>query len=173
MKKSKTVQKKLRTFQTGLMGTIVLVGMYSCSGSDGSNEGNNPQSTAGSSKNVVSEQTAELDSMSNKGIGPVQTVTLGEINAELVKKGEELFNGKCSACHKMDSKVVGPPLAGVTKRRTPEWIMNMILNPNEMTQQDPIAKRLLGQYATAMANQSLTEEEARAILEYFRNYDNK
>ncbi len=173
MKKSKTVQKKLRTFKTGLMGTLVLVGMYSCSGSGGSNEGNNPQSTAGSSENVVSEQTVKLDSMSNKGIGPVQSVTLGEINAELVKKGEELFNGKCSACHKMESKVVGPPLAEITKRRTPEWIMNIILNPNEMTQQDPIAKRLLGQYASAMANQSLTEEEARAILEYFRNYDNK
>lgn len=123
----------------------------------------------------VTEQTTEteIDSMKNIGVGPVKSLVLGEIDAEMVKKGEELFNGKCSACHKMDVRVVGPALGGITKRRTPEWIMNMILNPNEMTQKDPIAKRLLGQYATAMANQSLTEDEARSILEYFRNYDNK
>ncbi|GIV26600.1 MAG: hypothetical protein KatS3mg027_0414 [Bacteroidia bacterium] len=171
MKKTKTVLTKLREIKTGIVGGIILVSMYSCS--DNSSTGSTTSPENSSNNNVVSEQTTEIDSMTNKGIGPVQNVTLGEINVELVKKGEELFNGKCSACHKMDSKVVGPALAGVTKRRTPEWIMNMILNPNEMTQQDPIAKRLLGQYATAMANQSLTEDEARAILEYFRNYDNK
>jgi hypothetical protein len=47
--------------------------------------------------------------------------------------------------------------------------MNMILNPEEMVQKDPIAKQLLVEYNGApMANQNLTEDEARAILEYFR-----
>ena len=47
--------------------------------------------------------------------------------------------------------------------------MNMILNPVEMTLKDPVARALLIEYNGApMANQSLTEEEARAILEYFR-----
>jgi hypothetical protein len=54
-------------------------------------------------------------------------------------------------------------------RRNPAWIMNMILNPEEMTLKDPIARELFIEYNSApMANQSLTEEEARAILEYFR-----
>ena len=59
-------------------------------------------------------------------------------------------------------------LAGVTQRRSPEWIMNMILNPEEMVANDPIAKELLVEYNSPMANQSLTEEEARGILEFFR-----
>jgi cytochrome c len=57
---------------------------------------------------------------------------------------------------------------GVTDRRTPEWIMNMILNPEVMVAENPIAKKLLAEYLSPMANQSLTESEARAILEYFR-----
>jgi len=46
--------------------------------------------------------------------------------------------------------------------------MNMILNPDEMVQKDPIAKALLAEYLSPMANQNLTEEQARAVLEYFR-----
>jgi hypothetical protein len=47
--------------------------------------------------------------------------------------------------------------------------MNMILNPEKMTQSDPIAKQLLIEANLApMANQQLTEEQARKILEYFR-----
>ena len=30
--------------------------------------------------------------------------------------------------------------------RTPEWIMNMILNPTEMVEKDPLAKELLVEF---------------------------
>jgi len=47
--------------------------------------------------------------------------------------------------------------------------MNMILSPDKMIQSDPIAKQLLVEANLApMANQNLTEEQARKILEYFR-----
>jgi len=47
--------------------------------------------------------------------------------------------------------------------------MNMILNPEEMIQKDPIAKQLLVEANGApMANQNITEPEARQLLEYFR-----
>ncbi len=47
--------------------------------------------------------------------------------------------------------------------------MNMILNPENMTKEDPIAKKLLQEYnGVQMTNQNLTQEEARAVLEYFR-----
>jgi cytochrome c len=63
-------------------------------------------------------------------------------------------------------------VADVTERRTHEWIMNMILNPEQMIKEDPIAKKLLVESNMAvMANQNLKEDEARAILEYFRQYD--
>ncbi len=98
-------------------------------------------------------------------------VKLGPIDKNLAKKGEEIFEMKCSACHKIDEKYIGPPIRGVTKRRKPEWIMNMILNPVEMTQKDPIAKQLLAEYLIQMTFQNVSKEDARALLEYFRSID--
>ena len=45
----------------------------------------------------------------------------------------------------------------------------MILNPEVMVKEDPVAKALLIEFnGSPMANQGLTEDEARKILEYFR-----
>ena len=117
----------------------------------------------------VKTETATID-MSNKGIGPVKSLELdATIDQALATEGEAMFKSKCMACHKPDKKFIGPAPKGVLDRRSPEWVMNMILNPDEMTQKDPIAKQLLIDYnGSPMANQSLTEAEARSILEYFR-----
>lgn len=106
----------------------------------------------------------------NKGVGPIKSVTLdAEVNQKMVAHGEDVFNKMCTACHKVGKKFIGPAPNGILKRRTPEWIMNMILNPEQMTLKDPLAKSLLIEFNGApMANQSLSEEDARAILEYFR-----
>jgi mono/diheme cytochrome c family protein len=106
----------------------------------------------------------------SKGVGPIQSLTLGPIDDALVAKGEKIFSGTCSACHKMDTRYVGPALSGVTKRRTPEWIMNMILNPTEMTQKDDTAKALLATYMTQMSVNA-SEADARALLDFFRKHD--
>jgi len=91
----------------------------------------------------------------------------------MAQNGEKLFGAKCAACHKMNERYVGPALSGVTTRRQPEWIMNMIMNPQEMTQKDATAQTLLGEYMTQMTFQNLTQEETRSILEYFRSNDHK
>jgi mono/diheme cytochrome c family protein len=115
---------------------------------------------------------APSDPMKNKGIGPITSVTIGDtIDAKMAKEGEQVFENKCSACHKFDERVVGPALKGITTRRTPEWIMNMIINPQEMTQKDPIANELLAEYLTQMVFQNVTEEETRSLVEYFRKID--
>ncbi|NEW80720.1 MAG: cytochrome c [Gelidibacter sp.] len=118
----------------------------------------------------VEEQkvAVETDPMKDKGIGPITSITLGEIDQKMADEGKAVFLAKCSACHKISKRVVGPALAGVTERRTPEWIMNMILNPEKMVVENPAAKKLLEEYLAPMANQNLTEAEARLILEYFR-----
>lgn len=107
------------------------------------------------------------------GFGPVKSVTIpAEIDEQLAAEGLKHFEAKCTACHKFaPDKYVGPGLAGVTKRRKPEWIMNMILNPQEMTQRDPVAKGLFETYLTQMTNQNVTEPEARSMYEYFRKMD--
>lgn len=117
----------------------------------------------------IEEKVADTDPMSNKGIGPISSVVLGEIDQVMVSEGETVFKAKCTACHKLSKKFIGPALKGITERRSPEWIMNMTLNPEEMIAKDPIAKQLLFEANGApMANQNITEEEARALLEYFR-----
>lgn len=114
--------------------------------------------------------TSETVDMDNKGVGPVKDLDLPEdIDQDMAAHGQELFQQNCTACHKTDKKFIGPALAGVTERRSPEWIMNMILNPEVMIQEDPIAKQLLiAHNGSPMANQGLTQDQARAILEYFR-----
>ena len=115
------------------------------------------------------ETIASTDPMTNKGVGPVKSITLGDLDEVMAAEGEKLFNEKCTACHKTDARYIGPSPAGITSRRSPEWIMNMILNPQGMLESDPIAKQLLAEANGApMANQNLTEDEARKILEYFR-----
>lgn len=119
----------------------------------------------------VEEQKAvveETDPMKDKGVGPITSITLGEIDQKMADEGKAVFLAKCSACHKISKRVVGPALVGVTTRRSPEWIMNMILNPEKMVAENPTAKALLAEYVAPMANQNLTEAEARLILEYFR-----
>lgn len=108
--------------------------------------------------------------LSNKGVGPVKNLELpATIDQTMAAEGQELFKIKCTACHKPAKKFIGPAPLGVLERRAPEWIMNMILDPEGMVKNDPIAKQLLIKFnGSPMANQSLTEDEARSILEYFR-----
>lgn len=108
--------------------------------------------------------------LKNKGIGPVKFVTFTDkIDTELAAQGEEKFEAICTACHLVDQRMIGPALSKIYERRSPEWVMNMILNPEGMIKDDPIAIALLKEYNnSAMVNQNLTENEARSIAEYLR-----
>ena len=146
----------------------LMVAVISSCGSDGKKDEKVAQP-----KKEVEAKVAEVDTMMDKGIGPVKSITLDEVDEAMVAEGKELFKLKCSACHKISKRVVGPALVDVIRRRSPEWIMNMILNPEVMVAENPIAKKLLAEYLAPMANQNLTEKEARAILEYFRTKTTK
>ncbi|GGH44849.1 cytochrome C [Mangrovimonas yunxiaonensis] len=108
--------------------------------------------------------------LSNKGVGPITSVALdSNIDQAMADKGADVFKKMCTACHRTEKKFIGPSPKDILDRRSPEWVMNMILNPEEMVQKDPLAKELLIEFnGSPMANQNLTEEEARAVLEYFR-----
>ena len=114
----------------------------------------------------------EKKESSKFGIGPIKEgdVTLAaEIDQTMAAEGSEIYVKMCTACHKPDKKFIGPAPTGIMERRTPEWIMNMILNPEQMVKEDAVAKALLMEFNGApMANQNLTKEEARKVLEYFR-----
>ena len=123
--------------------------------------------TEAKTTNTKASETVDL---TNKGVGPIKSLNLSaDIDQAMVTHGEEVFNRMCTACHKVGKKFIGPAPNGILERRTPEWVMNMILDPEGMVKNDPLAKQLLIEFnGSPMANQNLTEDEARAVLEYFR-----
>ena len=122
-------------------------------------------------KKVEKKASGELTiDLNNKGIGPIKSVELSQtIDQSMADKGKIVFKNKCSSCHRTNRKFIGPNPTGIMQRRSPEWTMNMILNPEEMVKKDPLARELLIKFnGSPMANQNLTEDEARQVLEYFR-----
>lgn len=116
---------------------------------------------------------AENKFYAGKGTGPINNIVLPDaIDNSKAEEGKKLFEQKCVTCHEWsDIRRIGPGLEGVTKRRTPEWIMNQMLNPSGMTKTDSLAKELLLIYQTQMTDMDLSESDARNILEYFRRLD--
>ena len=150
------------------------IGLTSCGGG-GSEEATKEEKKVQMNMDAAEAPKAETastdvgDPMTNIGIGPVSSVELGELDQAMAAEGQKLYEEYCTACHKIDKKFVGPSPKGILDRRTPEWVMNMILNPEEMIQKDPLAKQVMIESNMAvMANQNMTEEQARKILEYFR-----
>lgn len=142
-----------------LVAAILLIGC----GGQGADKDNTDQDTSTSSNS--SELT---DFELTNGIGPVsEEITIEEVDPELAQKGAEIFETKCSACHKMGDRYVGPPLGGILNTRTPTFVMNMILNPEEMIDEHPLVQELFKEYLTPMPNQQLSREDARAVVEYF------
>lgn len=91
------------------------------------------------------------------------------VNDALAAKGAELFKSKtCSTCHGFGIRITGPDLKDVPAQRTARWMQQQIQHPDIMTKQDPISRQLLGTYAVQMPNLSITDDEARALIEYIK-----
>ncbi len=149
-----------------LLALLMLLAAIGCS-SDKSEPAAAGGDAAAKPKSMVSD---EPDPLENKGVGPITSVELGAtVDQAMADKGKAVYDKMCTACHKATEKFIGPAPTGILDRRSPEWVMNMILNPEKMVKEDPIAKKLLMEFnGSPMANQNLTEEEARQVLEYFR-----
>ncbi len=89
---------------------------------------------------------------------------------EAVSAGEQLFKANCQACHRVSTKLVGPPLAGVAERAPSiEWIIDFVHNSSAVINSgDEYAVNLYNEYnKTQMtAFTSLAEEDILNILAY-------
>lgn len=144
--------------------SLLTAGLLLLAGCGGGGDG----SPADDAANGGADQDGLTAEQIEHGIGPISAMELEPIDPELAAQGENVFQTNCSACHKMDSRYVGPALGDVTQRRSPAFVMNMILNPEEMINEHPEGKKMFAEFMTPMANQNMTEEQARAILEYLR-----
>lgn len=130
---------------------------------------NKPEAEMNEHSSMGHEHHGLSDFEVENGIGPIkQKIELPPLNKEMAKEGEKLFSEKCASCHKLDERYVGPAQRDVLKRRTPEYVMNMILNPEEMGKTHPEAKKMLAEYLTPMPFQNVTVEDAQKLVEYFR-----
>jgi cytochrome c1 len=105
------------------------------------------------------------------GIGPVtERLDIGELDVERARRGAEIFDLRCTACHRMGRRFVGPPLGEITEARSPEFLINFILNPEEMTNRHPVGQALLQEYMTIMPYQNVSKEQAIDIVDFLRYY---
>ena len=121
-------------------------------------------------KQVKQVNTETPIDLNNKGIGPIKNYNFSsEVNLELANEGKEVFNSKCTACHNINRRLIGPAMSGIYERRSVEWVLNIMLNPDQMLKEDPTAIALLKEYNNIiMLNQNLSEKEAKSLAEYFR-----
>jgi cytochrome c551/c552 len=91
------------------------------------------------------------------------------VNEALAAKGGDLFKTKtCSTCHGFGVRITGPDLKDVAAQRTARWMQQQIQHPDIMTKQDPISRQLLGTYAVQMPNLNISDDDARALIEYIK-----
>lgn len=53
-------------------------------------------------------------------------LTLFVFSIPPVDEGKALFTTRCASCHNVNKVVVGPALAGVSERRTEDWIVKFV-----------------------------------------------
>jgi hypothetical protein len=158
------LHKNRKTMKSSMIMTIgaVLLLMASCGGGGEKQITNTPSSST--EKGTVADP---------KGVGEIKNVKLGAtVDEVMAEKGKAIVDMKCTACHQLnDKRMVGPGFQGVTNRRRPEWIMNMITNVDVMLDEDPVAQALFEECLTRMPNQNISLDESRHILEFLRKND--
>lgn len=151
---------------TIIAGFALLLFAQSCGGGGESNEQSQRVEQQSSSDSGLTE--FELD----HGIGPVtEVVELGELDADLAAEGKQVFEAKCTACHRPNERYIGPAAGDILDRRSATYAMNMIMNPDEMTKKHPEGKKMMQEYMSPMPYQNVTVDQARAIVEYFRTIE--
>jgi cytochrome c5 len=150
---------------------IIVTGILAaCGGGEKKKKGFEYNRTKAEENKTVSQKGSTPIDLSNKGIGPIKNYSFSsEVNLELANEGKQVFNSKCTACHNVNRRLIGPAMAGIYERRSVEWVLNIMLNPDQMLKEDPIAIALLKEYNNIlMLNQNLSENEAKSLAEYFR-----
>lgn len=150
--------------------------MSSCGKKEGSEQNFDTTTTTSDEGMPADEPTSSGDASTydpKRGEGKYDKVDLGaKLDVAMAQEGEKVSNVKCMSCHKLtDEKLVGPGWKGVTERNQPHWIMNFITNPDPMIDKDPKVQAMMEICLVRMPNQSLSDSDARNILEYMRQND--
>ena len=86
-----------------------------------------------------------------------------------VSKGKSLFNANCASCHKLNKKLIGPALKGVSAKYDKEWLYTWIKNSAAMIKSgDEQAVAIYEEYNKVAMNSfpQLSNEDIDNILAY-------
>jgi len=103
----------------------------------------------------------------------VTTVSAFEGDAS---NGKKLFKSNCASCHKLDKKLVGPALTGVTDKYSEEWLLAWIRNNAELRASgDADAIAIFEEYngSVMSAFPALSDQDIFDILQYTIEGDKK
>lgn len=151
------------------LSAICTIMLLSCGGSENTDEQNAADRKASADANKPAANAANDP---KRGMGKFTHVEVGPLDAAMATTGAKVYEVKCASCHKTtEEKLVGPGWKDVTTRHQPEWIMNFMTNTDEMIDKDPKAQAMLEICLVRMPNQNLSDEDARALLEFMRSND--
>lgn len=127
---------------------------------------------------ALSAQLAQ-DSINNQqkafacqGSGPLSStayVPASPREAAAIAAGDALFKANCTQCHAVNEKVVGPALAGITKRRSTSWLVSWVHNPAKVIASgDEYAVKLFSDYGKQQMPSfpQLSKKEIEDIIAY-------
>ncbi len=89
-------------------------------------------------------------------------------------EGEEIFDKECTACHRMDQKLVGPPLQNITKQFDKKWLLSFIVDNQKLIEKgDSAAIKIWLEYnKSPMPNfKHLTQKDLEKLYYYLDHYE--
>ncbi|UOQ79603.1 cytochrome c3 family protein [Hymenobacter sp. 5414T-23] len=124
----------------------------------------------------MAQTVGSAPAVSKEGVAPDATAgatpatatapAAGGGDAAAIAAGDALFKGNCAQCHAVNEVVVGPALAGITKRRPMSWIIPWIKNSSKVVASgDDYAVKLFNQYGKQqMPSFQLSDQEITSIV---------
>ena len=93
---------------------------------------------------------------------------------EAISAGQSIFNANCKTCHRLDQKLVGPALRGVTDRRELDWAKQFITNSQVLIQGgDADAVALFKEFNNTVmpSHDFLSDDDLTNLLSYIEYGD--
>jgi mono/diheme cytochrome c family protein len=107
--------------------------------------------------------------MNSKSIFTAAAVLLVSNCVMAQQEGKQLFQTRCTACHSVNTQVVGPALAGIDKRRDLNWITHFVHSSQTVIKEgDPYADALFIKFnKTVMPDHpDITDAQIKDIVAY-------
>jgi len=98
------------------------------------------------------------------------------LSAQDATNGKKIFKANCAACHKLDKKLVGPPLKNISEKRDNKWLKSWIKNSAALIKSgDKDAIAIFEEYSKMpmMAFPQLSDKDIDDMIAYMDGKEKK